>query len=243
MGITYDLLVSCRLLREHVACGKVGFGINHEFRDFQHDRRKSLDLVLCTPGTGQPIGRQDLVQLIERYRVLLSEEEACILAELPRLAQMPVGSVLLALECKACMTAHQRALPRLYDELNSSHQTVHGATDQAIAAGFVIVNIADRYLSPDLNKLNVHAEPNWSRHSQPRDASLVVDKVRQIPRRTKTGQPGFDAMAVVLLSCRNDGSPIELVERPPAPTHGDIYHYASMIERVNHIYSTRFGEI
>jgi hypothetical protein len=63
------------------------------------------------------------------------------------------------------MTAHQRALPRLYDELNSSHTTVHGASDHAIAAGFAMINIAPRYLSPDLNKKNRASNPVWSVHN------------------------------------------------------------------------------
>ena len=37
------------------------------------------------------------------------------------------------------MTAHTRALPRLYDELNSSHLCVHGASRQALAIGFVVI--------------------------------------------------------------------------------------------------------
>ena len=106
---------------------------------------------------------------------------------LPELTRAPVGSVLLALEAKACMTAHQRALPRLYDELNSSHLTVHGSSDQAIAVAFAMVNEATDYLSPDLNKKNRVSEPVWSRHNQPRDASLAVDKIKQLPRRSKTG--------------------------------------------------------
>jgi hypothetical protein len=149
----------------------------------------------------------------------------------------------MALEAKACMTAHQRALPRLYDELNSSQLTVHGATDQAIAAGFFMVNIAERYLSPDLNKKNRANDPEWSTHDQPRDATLAIDKVRQLPRRSKTGDTGYDALAIVVIDAANDGFPVRLVTRPPAPQAGDIHHYASMIDRLSNIYSTRFKDL
>jgi hypothetical protein len=149
----------------------------------------------------------------------------------------------MALEAKACMTAHQRALPRLYDELNSSHSTVHAATDQAIAAGFAMVNIAERYLSPDLNKKNRATEPEWSSHNQPRDATLACDKIRQLPRRSKTGTSGYDALAIVVVDCVNDGSPVKLVTDPPAPQVGDIYHYSSMIDRLAHTYATRFKDL
>jgi len=182
-------------------------------------------------------------QMMAGYDIDLDSRERSELADLPVLRQRPVGSVLMALEAKACMTAHQRALPRLYDELNSSHLTVHGASDQAIAAGFAMVNIAERYLSPDLNKRNRRDHPEWSDHHQPRDAQLAIEKVRQLPKRSKPGDTGYDALAVVVIECRNDGSAVNLIETPPAPQPGDIHHYSSMIDRLAHIYATRFKDL
>jgi hypothetical protein len=242
-GIMFDLMRVSDLLRRHIAEGKVGFGINHEMRDFVHDRKKNLDVVLCTPSSGALGAGRTLADLAGDYEVRLTPKEAAEFAALPSLRRVPVGSVLMALEAKAAMTAHQRALPRLYDELNSSHLTVHGAGDQAIAAGFVMVNLAETYLSPDLNKANRASDPVWSRHAQPRDASLVVDKVRQLPKRSKPGETGYDALAIVVIEASNDGGEFELVTAPPAPQPGDIYHYASMIDRTAHIYATRFQNI
>lgn len=244
-GIVFDLLRTCPLLRRHVGAGRVHFGINHEMRDFVHDRKKNLDLVLCTPAGGgaAPRGALDLAAMARDYAIDLIAEEASALAGLPILTRAPVGAVLMALEAKACMTAHQRALPRLYDELNSSHLTVHGATDQAIAAGFAMVNIAAEYLSPDLNKRNRATDPEWSRHAQPRDAQLAIDKVRQLPRRSRPGDVGYDALAIVVIECANDGRPVRLVTGPPAPPPGDIHNYASMIDRLGHIYATRFKDL
>jgi hypothetical protein len=243
-AIVFDLLLQSSLLRQHVASGRVHFGINHEMRDFVHDRKKNLDLVLCTAASGErTIGGQSLASMATEYRLDLGTRERDELAALPVLSRAPVGSVLMALEAKACMTAHQRALPRLYDELNSSHATVHGATDQAIAAGFVMINTAARYLSPDLNKRNRTADPEWSEHRQPRDAVLAIEKVKQLPKRSKTGAVGYDALSIVLVDCMNDGSPVALVTAPPAPQPGDIYAYASMIDRLSHIYATRFKDL
>lgn len=243
-GIVFDLLRKSSLLRKHVDDGRVNFGINHEMRDFVHDRKKNLDLVLCTASSAKEgASSQTLSRLVEEYQIELSEGERAELAALPALRRAPVGSVLMALEAKACMTAHQRALPRLYDELNSSHATVHGASDQAIAAGFAMVNVATRYLSPDLNKKNRAIDPEWSTHDQPRDADLAIDKIRQLPKRSKTGDIGYDALAIVVVDCTNDGSPVKLVDGPPAPQPGDIYFYASMIDRLAHIYATRFKDL
>jgi len=243
-GIVFDMLRTNPLLRRHVENGTVHFGINHEMRDFVHDRKKNLDLVLCTPSNiGNAKSNLTLESMVTDYGIDLSPEEQSELGRLPVLRRMPVGSVLMALEAKACMTAHQRALPRLYDELNSSHLTVHGATDQAIAAGFAMVNIAERYLSPDLNKGNRASNPVWSTHDQPRAAKLVVDRIRQLPRRSRAGTTGYDALAIVVIDCANDGSDVRLITTPPAPPPGDIFHYESMIHRLGYDYSTRFKDL
>jgi hypothetical protein len=212
-------------------------------RDFVHDRKKNLDVVLCTPSSSSTGVGRTLKDLIKDYKIDLSPTELGSFNALPSLPRTPVGSVLLALEAKATMTAHQRALPRLYDELNSSHATVHGATDHAIAVGFVMINIADVYLSPDLNKRNRATDPHWSRHMQPRDAVLVIDKVKQLPKRSKVGDVGYDALAIALINAANDGSEVRLVTSSPAPQPGDIYHYSSMIDRAAHIYAMRFKDL
>lgn len=241
-AIMFDLLQTCSLLARHVVEGRVAFGINHTMRDFRNNRKKNLDLVLCTPAKNAAVAdARDFAALIDHYHVLLTADERRAFENLPRLAACPVGAVLMALEAKACMTAHQRALPRLYDELNSSHLTVHGATDEAIAAGFVMVNTATEFLSPDLNKSSLKSsEPRYSRHNQPRDAELAIGKVKEISRRSRTGEAGFDALGIIMIDCRNDGSAINLVEGPPAPAPGDIFNYTSLIDRLSHIYSTRF---
>ena len=240
-GILFDLLLKTPLLQRHVEAGVVGFGINHEMRDFVHDRKKNLDLVICTPN-GTATGKT-LASLAKDYSILMDHAEQAIFDELPLLQSAPVGSVLMALEAKACMTAHQRALPRLYDELNSSHLTVHGSSEQAIGVGFVMVNMAGRYLSPDLNKQNRQSSPDWSVHKQPGDAVLAINKVKQLPRRSKPGDTGYDALSIVAIDMPNDGSAVQLTTAPPAPQPGDIYHYETMISRLSGIYATRFKDL
>jgi hypothetical protein len=61
------------------------------------------------------------------------------------------ATVPVAIEAKACMTEFRKARPLLYDELNSSHLTIHGDTNGAIAAALVIVNIATTFISPTRN--------------------------------------------------------------------------------------------
>lgn len=245
-GILLDLLESCALLRKHVEKGTVVFGINHEMRDFKHNRKKDLDLVLARPRDagrvrdGNPLGFRGLV---ERYQIALTVAERKLVASLPDVTEGLVGSVHVALEAKACMTEHVKALPRLYDELNSSHETIHASADDAIAVGFVMVNSADEFISPGRNRLSMAGAPasvKVRKHKQPEVTRRVVQKIEEMPRRTKPGEQGFDALGIVLLECRNDGSPVKLVTEPPAPQPGEIYAYEMMIRRAVQIYEQRF---
>jgi hypothetical protein len=235
-GTLFDVLRHCAKLREHVAKGRVGFGINHEMRDFIHGRKKNLDLVLCTPADAPLKKAQTFASLVQRYQIVLTSKESESLDALPELKETKVGAVQAALEAKACMTEHVKARPRLYDELHSSHQTIHGASSTAIAIGFVMVNLATEFQSPS------RGEP--SHHKQPAVTERVIEKIRELPRRSSTGQSGFDAIGVVVIDCRNDGShPVELVSQPPAPAAEDILNYSQMILRIAHLYESRFPQL
>jgi hypothetical protein len=237
--ILLDLLENCPALAAHVRAGKIAFGINHEMRDFTHNRRKNLDLVVCTPATGHDDKGETLLQQAAKWEVQFSAREKSRIESLPSLRRAPVGNILMALEAKACMTAHQKALPRLYDELNSSHLTVHGANESAIAVGFVCINAARRYLSPDRNKRPL-GEPTWSDNPQPKSTEITLAKVKEIPRRSKSEGEGYDAIGIILVDFHNDGSPVRIIDAPPAPGHGDIFYYDRMIDRICGAYTTRF---
>lgn len=242
-GIIFDLLSASQTLRRHVEEGRVGFGINHEMRDFRNDRKKNLDLVICQPAGGAVATGRTLESLAGKYALDLTKTEKAQLATLPALREAPVGTVLIALEAKACMTEHQKARPRLYDELNSSHLTVHGAHDLAIAAGLVAINAAPRYLSPSRNNPFDVDKLVWNNHRQPKATEIAIEKVKQLPRRSRPGDSGYDALAITVINCENDGSPVALLKEAPAPRPRDTYHYASMIDRLQGLYETRFAQI
>ncbi len=246
-GVLFDLLCHCPPLVAQIQEGRVSFGINHEMRDFKQNRKKSLDLVLCTPGADVASSKSPLTfrGLVDKWGIVLTSAEQKKLRALPDVQGTSVGAVLVALEAKACMTAHLKALPRLYDELNSSHLTIHGSTDVAIAAGLVMVNFADDFVSSDGNKFPLATHPaNVSQHRQPEHTQRTLDKVREIPRRAKTGDSGFDAIGIVVVSCRNDSSPIEVVTKsPPAPSVREIDSYDSLIRRLAFLYGQRFPNV
>jgi hypothetical protein len=182
--------------------------------------------------------------MIGPYTIKLTAQEQAELADLPEVRLAKPATVLVAIEAKACMTEFGKARPRLYDELNSSHLTIHGDTNDAIAAGFVIVNISERFISPTRNHWKIGTQPTViNNHRQPSDAASVIEKIHQLMRRSKPGGEGFDAMGTVVIDCANDGTPITLFPGAPAPKSGDFDHYEQFIGRLAHLYATRFSAL
>jgi hypothetical protein len=238
--IAFELMQSCELFREHLATGKVVLGINHTMRDFQTQRKKDLDLVIARPASDPPARQgRTFAELGQHFGVVLTTRQQEVLASLPVAREGPVGSVLVALEAKACMTAHVKALPRLHDELDSSHQTTHGNSRHALAVGFVMVNASKTFVSPGMNKvdLTTHAAV-INPHHQPADAIRVIEKVKEIRRTSGSSGAGFDALGIMVIDLANDGSPVRLVSQPTSP-----FPYSAMVERVAHEYAANFKKI
>ena len=99
---------------------------------------------------------------------------------------------------------------------------------------------ATKFLVRDLNKKNKISDPEWSTHNQPKSVNITIDKLKQLPRRSKTGVEGYDALSIVIIDCVNDGSPVKLISAAPAPQPQDTYHYATMIDRLSGLYEIDF---
>lgn len=243
-GVFFDMLRTSALLRDHAASGKVIFGVDFKMRDFVTGRQKKLDLVIARP-SGEPSGKglRTLADLAAQWGIVLSPPQAAELAHLPLITEgsLTASGVLAALEAKAAMTAHVKARPRLYDELNSSHLTVHGASNQALAIGLVMINESDTFISPV--RQTGSGRGIVSHHQQPPDTERVIEKVEEIPRRSSHSHHGFDGLGVIVVDAANDGSPVELVAHPPAPQPGDVFYYDDMLSRVANEYDTRFASI
>jgi len=245
-GVLFDLLQTSALLRSHVAAGKVYFGVNHRMQDFEHNKTKRLDLVLCRPGEAAPARRPPppvtLSSLAADLGIQLTSRQHATLGALPVITRAPVGAVMVAVEAKATMTEHSKAGPRLYDELNSSHQIVHASSNRALSVGFFMVNAADRFVSPNRNK--GLARPVVTVHRQPAAAEHSINVVKGLPRRSGTSGTGYDGLAIVVIDMVNDGvTPVTLVTGPPAPAPGDIFNYDAMLIRVANEYDAAFARI
>lgn len=243
-GVALDLLNHSALLRRHAQDGRVVLGVNHTMTDFATGRKKDLDLVIARPAAEVQAGAKSFADLATQYGVPLDAQERELLRVLPAISIGVVGAVLVALEAKACMTAHVKSLPRLYDELNSSHLCVHGASRQALAIGYVQVNAAEEFLSPVVNnRATGVSDALATKHRQPGDTLRVLHKVAEIPRRSTSSESGFDGVGITVLQLRNDGGPVRIENGPPAPQPGDSFHYDSMIVRMANEYDTTFAKI
>lgn len=240
-AVLFDLLHQSALMRKHAMQGKIIFGVNHKLTDFHTGKEKDLDLVIARPDGDAT--KHTLADLAAEYRVVLTAAQQARLQSLPDVFRAPVGATLVALEAKAAMTEHIKALPRFYDELNSSHQIVHGASSNALAVGLAMVNASPTFISPDRNKVT-GAPQVVTKHDQPRVATATVNMVRnKLPRRSGASGVGYDGLAIVVVSAANDGTPVTVVTGPPAPPSGDIFHYDNMVTRVANEYDTAFKSI
>jgi hypothetical protein len=258
-AIAFDLLAESKTLRKHISAGVVTFGINRRLNDFETGKKKDLDLVVARAPGSDPAGAApaggrsnphafDLAILADRFDIQLSPSDREALEALglpPAPAGVPGATVLVALEAKACMTEHIKALPRLHDELTSSHGIVHGDTPNALSVGFVMVNTARSFISPGRNTRLIMPDnpPVVNYHVQPRSTERTVAMLKEVRRRAGPGssQQGFDALGILLVEMANDGSPVELVSAPPAPEPGSSFSYEAMIRRAGHLYDVTFS--
>jgi hypothetical protein len=242
-AIAFDLLTASSLLRSHVADGKVCIGVNHTMVDFKTSRKKDLDLVIARPAADYRVAKHTatLAEIGQSIGVVLTTEERAAFAALPPIECQPVGSVLVALEAKTCATEHKKSESRMFDELNSSQATIHGAADQAVAVGLATVNIADTFISP--GRQGAGQPPVVNVHNQPAASASLVAKLRELPRRSAPGESGFDALGIMLIVLVNDGSPVTLYTDLPAPQPGNQDTYAAMVMRAASLYDYRFSQL
>ncbi|KQU56393.1 hypothetical protein ASG84_19625 [Rhodococcus sp. Leaf278] len=243
-AVLFDLLSASSLMQRHAATGKVAFGINRELNDWTTNRTKNLDLVVARTGDDVGITTTDLVDLADKYGIGLTAQEQSALTALPTSPRGDAGAiVLVALEAKACMTEHSKARSRLYDELTSSYQTVHGDSNNALAVGLVMVNRSDSFVSPLRQHPGMPTTVNA--HQQPKAAIRTIEKMEEIHRRSgpHSGQLGFDALGILVVDSKNDGSPVELVTETPAPPPNSPFHYDNMIRRAAQLYDTSFNNV
>lgn len=236
--VLFDLMSECDVFREHVAEGRIGFGINFVMVG---GINKTLDLVVTRlPATRTKTKRITFSDLVEQYGIQLDAKERKILVSLPSMegesTAHDVSEVAIALEAKACMTEHKKSLPRLHAEILATGYLARRAQPHCITVSYSMVNASTLFISPS-------GEGKENEHVQPESARCVVDMLaKAIPLQTESRDVGYDVVGAIVVDCRNDGSPVALLRGSPAPDKRSHLHYERMITSLCGQYRGRFGK-
>ena len=241
-GVLFDLLRECDEFRRDAQYGRIGFRVNHVIAG---RLKKTLDLIVCrvpstrTEAAGSRSKRRHAFRdLVDKYQIVVQPEQQVMLDALPNVIEEDrddVSEVLVALEAKACMTEHVKALPRLFSEIVGTGFLTKQGEPNCISVCYVVVNSADTFRTPSNKKTN--------QHNQPSDATTVVRMIHDaIPRASDVPAWGYDAIGVSVLECHNDGRQVSVVTTsPPAPDFTDHQLYDRMIRSICSAYRARAG--
>ena len=235
-AVLFDLLDSCDVFADHAAQGKVSFAVNHLLVG---PISKKLDLVVCKiPKRRKASSRRTFAQVGAHFGIQLSADEREILNALPTMAEelsSDVSEVLVALEAKACFTDHVGAMPRLHAEILATGYLAKQAARRCITVSYTLVNGARTFVSPG-------KRGTVKQHNQPHDAEVVLGMLgRAIPRAHDQPRFGYDVIGASLIDCNNDGSPVLVINAPPAPQATDFIYYERMIHTLCSDYRSKFG--
>ncbi|MEM8834229.1 MAG: hypothetical protein AAGD00_00280 [Planctomycetota bacterium] len=208
-AIVDDLVVTCDPLAQRASRGEVVFSLNFTLRAGRADW--NVDLVLGSPP-----------QVVEP-----SAGVAIVEAE--------PSYVEIAIELKAVMTEHRKAVKNRKRDLEAHHEHVHNYDNQTIAGGVIIVNAASRFASPlRRGEVTEHKNPE-------RLVRHCIDEARSIA--TRGGKTGYGLEACCVLVVDTDNQILDAASY--ADTHvalstGDPLHYDSFIQSVCRAYRQRF---
>ncbi len=225
--LLFDLLLACDVLRRHAEAGRLGFGINFELIG---PINKTLDLVLTRPsGARQAAARRSFAGLVDQLGIELDEEDRRQLALLPEIAhddRKDSSEILLALEAKACMTEHVKALPRLHAEILATGYLAKRAQPHAILVSYSLVNSAPTFCTPSgAGKINVHPA-----EAAPKVLSMLAQAVPL--SRDMNNLIGYNVIGASVIRCANDGTPVVVDDALPWPERTAHIRYERMITAI-----------
>lgn len=161
----------------------------------------------------------------------------------PRVRAIAAGDpceIWMAVDAKTIMTEHGKARRNRQRDLNSFQDILHRKNPRTIVAGLLIVNIAERFQTP-----LVRGEEGVTEHKNiTRLVQEVIELMNGLPRGgAEPGQPGLDALGVIVLSHSNiPGESTRLVVDPPAPSTKHALSYASFLRDLCTAFAVRYGQ-
>ena len=200
-AIVRDLLDTCPAMAARAGRGDLVYDLN--FTILSGTAEWNVDLVLGKP----PPGTQ-LPSATER-----------IIRSAPSMVE-------IAIEHKAVMTEHRKAIKNRKRDFEAHHDHVHRYRADATAAGVLIVNVAAQFQSALRPTVTAHRNP---------DALVAhcISEMRAVAVRAESRGVGLDAKAVLVVDFENI-RPYGASYRtsPPAPQVGDPLHYDAFVQTV-----------
>lgn len=197
--VVSDLVRHCPAIRRKAEEGDLVYSLN--FPLLTGTAEWNVDLVLGRPAMGSDV----------------KPEAGAIARAVP-------STVQVAIEFKAVMTEHRKAVKNRKRDFESHHDHVHRYDDRAIAGGLLVVNASPTFKSPLRPSATVHRQPI-------RLVTHCVSEMRAVAVRSRPGDVGLEAKGVVVVSL----DPAEpggatFLTTPPAPPVGDPMQYDAFIQ-------------
>ena len=208
-AIMKDLFTYCPLIKLKGLNGEIVYDINFDI--FGGNDKWNVDLVIGTAPLGMHFVQQEY---IIRHRP---------------------ASVQIAVEIKAVMTEHHKAVKNRKRDLEAHHAHVHKYNQNTIAGGVFVLNGSESFKSPLRPEITVH-----------RRASELIEHCINEMRSIESsggiiGRPGLDAKAAVCVDCDNVNlSNTHYITIRPSPQIGDPIYYDSFIQTICYLYMARF---
>jgi hypothetical protein len=209
-AIIDDLLATCSLISQRAASGDLVYNVNFDLH--YGTAQWNVDLVLGPPppSTGLPMGQ--------------------------RILKAPPSTVQIAIEFKAVMTEHRKAIKNRKRDMEAHHEHVHNYNPQAIAGGVIVINASPTFRSP------LRAPGAITTHTKIGEkVQHCMNEIRAVSVRGGPTGYGLDAKTAIVLDMDNVNLPATAyITKPPAPQIGDPVHYDAFIQRLCSEYRTRF---
>jgi hypothetical protein len=208
-AIVDDLVAYCPRIRQKAAAGELVYDLNFTLKAGRTDW--NVDLVLGVPEIGTVAPPADIL----------------IARRLP-------SSVQIAIEIKAVMTEHHKAVKNRKRDLEAHHEHVHNYNNSAIAGGVLVVNSAPTFRSPLRNAVTIHKNPDAL-------AAHRINELRGVASRGGSTGYGLEAKCAIVVDMDNQkpGS-ARYASAPPNPTVGDPLYYDAFIQSICEHYTRRF---
>lgn len=217
-AIAADLIRHCPRIQEKARNGQLVYDLN--FKLLAGTADWNVDLVLGAPPIDSSYSSAAPGGLVRR----------------------PPSTVEIAIELKAVMTEHRKAVKNRKRDLEAHHEHVHNYSSRAIAAGVLIVNAAPRFQSPLRQEISYHRNP---RHL----VEHCISELRSVAARGGPTGYGLEARCAIVVEMENipqkNGSThiypdTTFLSDPPAPRIGDPLHYDAFIQTICRKYTARF---